>query len=183
MSQDTLPSPLPIASLSKCYYTHCTTSDVYTTPVSTTVDTAVSIVFSNTVRTERSEDRHRMTPIGVLHTRRLRNPIRARGTDRTVPRRLRKPIRAYMGSGIKSYQTHTFLHAQPAVFPFISTYMCPPALSHEQLSCIASPYNRKNNRTVMTSTDSGRIITTKIFEATDRRKRRRSLPVQVKVRN
>ena len=66
VSQDTLPSPLPIASLSKCYYTYCTTSDVYTTPVSTTIDTAVSIVFSNTVRTERSEDRHRMTPIGVL---------------------------------------------------------------------------------------------------------------------
>ena len=31
-----------------------------------TVDAAVSIVFSNAVRTERSEDRHRMTPIGVL---------------------------------------------------------------------------------------------------------------------
>jgi len=25
VSQDTLPSPLPIASLSKCYYSHCTT--------------------------------------------------------------------------------------------------------------------------------------------------------------
>ena len=33
VSQDTLPSPLPIASLSKCCHTHCTTSDVYTTPV------------------------------------------------------------------------------------------------------------------------------------------------------
>ena len=70
MSQDTLPSPLPIAFLSKCYYSYCATSDVYTTPVSITVNTAVSttvtIVFSNTVRTERSEDRHRMTPIGVL---------------------------------------------------------------------------------------------------------------------
>ena len=37
VSQDTSPSPLPIASLSKCYYSYCTTSDVYTTPVSTTV--------------------------------------------------------------------------------------------------------------------------------------------------
>ena len=34
--------------------------------VSATVDTAVSIAFSNAVRAERSEDRHRMTPIGVL---------------------------------------------------------------------------------------------------------------------
>ena len=31
-----------------------------------TIDTVVTIVFSNTVRAERSEDRHRMTPIGVL---------------------------------------------------------------------------------------------------------------------
>jgi len=31
LSQDTLPSPLPIASLSKCYYSYCTTSDVYYT--------------------------------------------------------------------------------------------------------------------------------------------------------
>ena len=66
LSQDTLPSPLPIASLSKCYYTHCTTSDVYTTPVSTTVNTVITIAFSNTVRAERREDRHRMTPTGVL---------------------------------------------------------------------------------------------------------------------
>ena len=36
------------------------------TTACTTVDTAVSIVFSNTVRAKRSEDRHRMTPIGVL---------------------------------------------------------------------------------------------------------------------
>ena len=37
LSQDTLPSPLPIASLSKCYYTYCTTSDVGGTPVCTTM--------------------------------------------------------------------------------------------------------------------------------------------------
>ena len=36
------------------------------TTVHAVVDTAVTIVFSNTVRAERSEDRHRMTPIGVL---------------------------------------------------------------------------------------------------------------------
>jgi len=35
-------------------------------PMNKTVDTAVTIGFSNTVRAERSEDRHRMTPIGVL---------------------------------------------------------------------------------------------------------------------
>ena len=64
------PYPVPCLLLPclSVYYTYCTTSNVYlyTTPVSTSVDTAVSIVFSNTVRTERSEDRHRMTPIGVL---------------------------------------------------------------------------------------------------------------------
>ena len=68
VSQDTLPSPLAIRVLTKHYYSYCTTSDVYTTPVSTTVNTAVRIVFSNTVRAKRSEDRHRMTPIGVLRT-------------------------------------------------------------------------------------------------------------------
>ena len=54
MSQDTLPSPLAIGCLTKYYYSYCTTSDVHGTPVSTTVnttiDTAVTIVFSNTVR-------------------------------------------------------------------------------------------------------------------------------------
>ena len=34
--------------------------------MSAPVDTAVTIVFSNAVRAERSEDRHRVTPIGVL---------------------------------------------------------------------------------------------------------------------
>jgi len=41
MSQDTLPSPFPISSLSKYYYSYCTTSDVYCTPVCTTVSTTV----------------------------------------------------------------------------------------------------------------------------------------------
>ena len=68
LSQDTLPSPLAIGSLSQYYYSHCSTSDVYGTPVSTTIHTVVTIVFSNTVRAERSEGRHRMTPIGVLLT-------------------------------------------------------------------------------------------------------------------
>ena len=62
VSQDTLSSLFPIASLSKYYYsgivTRCSTSDVYGTGVDTTVDAAVStvvrIVF-NTVRAERSE--------------------------------------------------------------------------------------------------------------------------------
>ena len=66
LSQDTLSSLFPIASLSKHYYSGLVTSDVYGTPVSTTLSTAVTIVFSNTVRAERSEGRHRMTPIGVL---------------------------------------------------------------------------------------------------------------------
>ena len=35
VSQDTLPSPLPIGCLTKYYYSYCTTSDVYGTPVST----------------------------------------------------------------------------------------------------------------------------------------------------
>ena len=65
MSQDTLPSPLAIGCLTKYYYSHCATSDVYGTPVTTTVNTAVTIAFSNTVRAERSEDRHRVTPTGV----------------------------------------------------------------------------------------------------------------------
>ena len=34
--------------------------------VDTAVDTAASIAFSNAVRAERSEDRHRVTPTGVL---------------------------------------------------------------------------------------------------------------------
>ena len=46
VSQDTLPSPLHIGCLFQYYYSYCTTSDVYCTPVSTivssTVDTAVS---------------------------------------------------------------------------------------------------------------------------------------------
>ena len=66
LSQDTLPSPLAIGSLTKYYYSYCTTSNVYTTPVSTSVNTVITIAFSNTVRAERSEDRHRMTPICVL---------------------------------------------------------------------------------------------------------------------
>ena len=76
VSQDTLPSLLPIASLSKYYYsglvTRCSTSDVYGTGVDTTVDaavsTVVSIVFSNTVRfgLNAVKDRHRMTPTSVL---------------------------------------------------------------------------------------------------------------------
>ena len=41
LSQDTLPSPLPIGSLTKYYYSYCTTSDVYGTPVSTSVSTTV----------------------------------------------------------------------------------------------------------------------------------------------
>ena len=49
LSQDTLPSPLPIGSLSQYYYSHCTTSDVYGTPVTNTVNTAVTIAFSNSV--------------------------------------------------------------------------------------------------------------------------------------
>ena len=90
LSQDPLPSPLPIASLSKCYYSHCTTSDVYTTPVSTTVnttkDTVVSIAFSNTVRAERSEDRHRMTPIQNYCVRHLADGLIVEAADASVPR-------------------------------------------------------------------------------------------------
>ena len=74
MSQDTLPSLLAIGSLTKYYYSYCTTSDVYTTPVSTSGNTVITIAFSNTVRAERSEDRHRMTPIGVLHKMQGRDP-------------------------------------------------------------------------------------------------------------
>ena len=39
---------------------------MYTTPGSTSVNTVMTIAFSNTVRAERSEDRHRMTPTSVL---------------------------------------------------------------------------------------------------------------------
>ena len=35
LSQDTLPSPFLIGSLSQYYYSHCTTSDVYATPGAT----------------------------------------------------------------------------------------------------------------------------------------------------
>ena len=90
LSQDTLSSLFPITSLSKYYYRYWTTSDVYNTPVSTTVDTVATIVFSNTVRAERSEDRHRMTPIAVLSDRLwvggatgnrvLRGPVRKSST-------------------------------------------------------------------------------------------------------
>ena len=68
LSQDTLSSLFPVASLSKYYYRYCTTPDVHGTPVSTTVSTVVTIVFSNTVRAERSDRANRMTPIGVLDT-------------------------------------------------------------------------------------------------------------------
>ena len=68
LSQDILSSLFPIGSLSKYYYIDCATSNVYGTPVSTTVDTVATIVFSNTVRSKRSKDRHRMTPTGVLRT-------------------------------------------------------------------------------------------------------------------
>ena len=47
LSQDTLPSPLPIASLSKHYYSYCTTSDVYGTPVSVTTTVNTTVVGSN----------------------------------------------------------------------------------------------------------------------------------------
>ena len=66
LSQDTSPSPLAVGCLAKHCCSHCTTSDVYGTPVATTVNTAATIAFSNTVRAERSEDRHRVTPTGVL---------------------------------------------------------------------------------------------------------------------
>ena len=58
------PYPVP------CLLLPCPSAITLTVPVGVTactrVDTAVSIVFSNTVRAERSEDRHRMPPIGVL---------------------------------------------------------------------------------------------------------------------
>ena len=44
------------------YYSGLVTSDVYGTPVST----AVSIIFTNTFRSKRSDRPNRMTPIGVL---------------------------------------------------------------------------------------------------------------------
>ena len=44
-----------------CCYSHCATSDVCATPVGATVKTAMTIAFSNAVRAERSEDRHRLT--------------------------------------------------------------------------------------------------------------------------
>ena len=73
VSQDTLPSPFPIASLSKYDYSglvpRCSTSDVHSTPVST----AVSIVFSKTVRSERSDRPNCMTP-DIHADRRLISP-------------------------------------------------------------------------------------------------------------
>ena len=53
---------MAIGVLIKTNYSYYTS--LYT--IDTTVHTAVSIVLSNAVRAERSEDRHRMTPIGVL---------------------------------------------------------------------------------------------------------------------
>ena len=73
-------TPCPVPCLSGlCPSTITVTVPLPTciTPVSTSVNTAVTIAFSNTVRAERSEGRHRMTPLICLfsgHT--CRGPVR-----------------------------------------------------------------------------------------------------------
>ena len=69
-----MPSPLAVGVLVKCTLpvavpVGAMVDTAVVTAVDAAVDTAATVALFNTVRAERSEDRHRVTPTGVLRAR------------------------------------------------------------------------------------------------------------------